>query len=207
MAFCDSGLRPLPCWSNPRTNHGQTVVLREQMFTHLGSHRTERVHLIDPGCNDALPHLDQGDQDVGLTAWKYESQGAPVIVLTDEDRLIWRELHARASAASATAATSACVPYGQLGTLVDPDGTWHYPMSRPPFRGLNDALGRVSHYEFEHGRPLLSSLVVTVDTADLEPGSVSSPQRLASRLAILRRSGIGSWPAPSRFGRPVRQSS
>jgi hypothetical protein len=103
-----------------------------------------------------------------------------VLVLTNEDRLIWRELQARASASSRATASQACVHYGELGMLVDPDGTWSYPMSRPPFRGFNDAVGHASQYEFEHGRPLLSSLVVTVDSG--RPGTGFS--QFAARLGV-----------------------
>lgn len=103
-----------------------------------------------------------------------------MLVLTNEDRLIWCELQARARAGSPLAANRACVHYGELGMLVDPDGVWSYPMSRPPFRGFNDALGHVSQYEFEHGRPLLSSLVVTVDSG--RPGAGFG--QFAARLGV-----------------------
>jgi hypothetical protein len=91
-------------------------------------------------------------------------KGDAVVVLTDKERLIWRELRARATSGNAEAPTPACLRYSELGRLVDPDRTWHYPMSRPPFRGLNDALGHVSQYEYEPNRPLLSALVVTAET-------------------------------------------
>ncbi|MEV7046625.1 hypothetical protein [Amycolatopsis sp. NPDC051061] len=88
--------------------------------------------------------------------------------LTPDERLIWRQLRNRARDASTTQPEAACIHYRDLGLLVDPDGRWHYPMSRPPFRGFNDALGHVSQYEHGRGRPLLSSLVTTMD--DGQPG-------------------------------------
>jgi hypothetical protein len=89
-----------------------------------------------------------------------------MVVLTGEDRLIWCELHRRACAGSPDCAHLACIHYRDLGVLIDPEQAWHSPMSRPPFRGFNDALGHVSQYEFEHGRPLLSCLATAVDTSD-----------------------------------------
>jgi hypothetical protein len=91
-----------------------------------------------------------------------------LIQLTADERFIWRQLRDRARAGATERPEAACIYYRDLGVLVDPDGRWHYPMSRPPFRGFNDALGHVSQYEHEHGRPLLSSLVTSVD--DGQPG-------------------------------------
>jgi hypothetical protein len=88
--------------------------------------------------------------------------------LTSDERLIWRQLRDRARTGSPADLDAACIHYGELGRLVDPDEPWHFPMSRPPLRGFNDALGHVSQYEHEHGRPLLSALVTTVD--DNQPG-------------------------------------
>jgi hypothetical protein len=87
-----------------------------------------------------------------------------LIELSREDRLIWRQLRDRASAGSSKDPQNSCIHYGELGKLVDPDGVWHYPRSRPPMHGFGDALGHVSRYEHEHGRPLLSALVTAVDT-------------------------------------------
>jgi hypothetical protein len=49
------------------------------------------------------------------------------------------------------------IVYGALCGAIDPDG--HY-WSWPRFRGIGKVLGRISTYEHEHGRPLLSVLVV-----------------------------------------------
>jgi hypothetical protein len=69
------------------------------------------------------------------------------------------------SGSPAAGKSSLAVPLAaELGKRVDPNGLWHYPMTRPPFRGLNEALGHVSKYEAAHGRPLLSALVVNDNT-------------------------------------------
>lgn len=83
-----------------------------------------------------------------------------MITLTPQERAIWRELRTLAGGLTITDAEEHCISYKQLGRRVDPNGVWHYPMTRPPFRGLNEALGHVSKYEAAHGRPLLSALVV-----------------------------------------------
>lgn len=93
-----------------------------------------------------------------------------MVVLTAKERVIWAALRNRARAASPNDADRSCISYNELGHQVDPDGLWKgQPMTRPPFRGLNIALGHISRYEHEHGRPLLSSLVVNQDSG--EPGS------------------------------------
>ncbi len=55
-----------------------------------------------------------------------------------------------------------CLTYRQLGDRVDPEGELAdaRPQTRPRFLGMDPALGHVSRYEEEHGRPLLSALVV-----------------------------------------------
>jgi hypothetical protein len=92
-----------------------------------------------------------------------------MITLTPQERALWNELRTLASGLTTIDAEEHCISYKQLGRRVDPNGTWHYPMTRPPFRGLNEALGHVSKYEAAHGRPLLSALVVNEDTR--KPGS------------------------------------
>jgi hypothetical protein len=84
-----------------------------------------------------------------------------VISLTPIEREIRRALIRRARQSHADP-VKACITYLQLGRAFDPFGDYEhkYPMSVPPFRGLGEALGHVSMYEADHGRPLLSSLVV-----------------------------------------------
>lgn len=52
---------------------------------------------------------------------------------------------------------SACVTYGGLAAMVDPD---HELWKPPRYHGIGTALGHVSVYESQHHRPLLSALVV-----------------------------------------------
>ncbi|HWE88622.1 MAG TPA: hypothetical protein VG317_04065 [Pseudonocardiaceae bacterium] len=96
-----------------------------------------------------------------------------MIELTTEERLIWRQLRDRARAGSVDDPQAACIYYGDLGRLVDPAGTWHFPRSRPQMFGFNIALGHVSEYEHQHGRPLLSSLVVA--KSENQPGKGFAP--------------------------------
>ena len=58
---------------------------------------------------------------------------------------------------------TALLTYNQLCTEVGP-GHGSYPMVTPPFRGLGEALGHVSMYEVERGRPMLTALVVQQDS-------------------------------------------
>jgi hypothetical protein len=87
-----------------------------------------------------------------------------MISLTAFERDLHRSLLNRARTASPSHADAALTTYVALGHELDPDGRVTFPMTRPPFRGLNEALGHVSMYEVEHGRPMLSALVVNQDT-------------------------------------------
>jgi hypothetical protein len=61
----------------------------------------------------------------------------------------------------------ATITYGDLCKAVDPDQHyWKYPR----FRGIGPAIGRVSVWEHEHGRPLLSALVVQAGTLQAGDG-------------------------------------
>lgn len=51
----------------------------------------------------------------------------------------------------------ALITYGDLCAAADPGQDY---WKRPRYRGIGSALGHVSTYEHEHGRPLLSALVV-----------------------------------------------
>jgi hypothetical protein len=53
------------------------------------------------------------------------------------------------------------ITYGELCAEADPDQAY---WRRPRYRGIGSALGHVSAYEHEHGRPLLSALVVQQQT-------------------------------------------
>jgi hypothetical protein len=90
--------------------------------------------------------------------------------LTSFERSLKRTLIDHARRADPDKPHDARLSYGELGLELDPEGLSTYPMTRPPFRGLNEALGHVVRHEVEHGRPLLTALVVTKDTGSPGPG-------------------------------------
>lgn len=93
-----------------------------------------------------------------------------MITLAPAERDIHRALLTIARSADPASPADACVTYKELGLLIDPDGV-STGMSRPPFRGgLFSALGNVSVYEVERGRPMLSALVVRQDSGTAGPG-------------------------------------
>lgn len=70
-------------------------------------------------------------------------------------------LISRARQADPDRVASAKIEYQQLAKAIDPEE--HY-WAWPRFRGLGDVLGNVSVFEHEHGRPLISALVVQAGT-------------------------------------------
>ena len=100
-----------------------------------------------------------------------------MITLTSTERNIHRVLSVRARDADIAKPREACLTYKELGLLIDPEGL-NTGMSRPPFRTLFPALGRVSAYEVEHGRPMLSALVVAQDSRVPGPGFVELARQL-----------------------------
>ena len=90
-----------------------------------------------------------------------------MISLTVFEQSLRRHLIRIASDGTTDAAVASCVTYGEFGKLVDPDGlraSGPTPHTRGPFRGLNEALGHVCMYEVEHGRPMLTALIVSAET-------------------------------------------
>ncbi|MGX1762255.1 hypothetical protein ACWIG5_36050 [Streptomyces lydicus] len=83
-----------------------------------------------------------------------------MITLTPDEKAIHRVLLDRSRAADPAKPLDACLSYKALGLVIDPEG-FNTGMSRPPFRTMFPALGHVSMYEVEHGRPMLSALVVS----------------------------------------------
>lgn len=92
-----------------------------------------------------------------------------MISLTPFEYALRRALVSRVQGTDAESPMECSLSYKDLGLMADPDQTSYYPMTRPPFRGLNEALGHVSMYEVEHGRPMLSAIVVNEATG--HPGS------------------------------------
>jgi hypothetical protein len=103
-----------------------------------------------------------------------------MIRLTPFEHVLRNALVDSVRAADSADPQGPCLSYRQLGQMTDPDGTSHYPMTRPPFRGLNEALGHISMYEVEHGRPMLSAIVVNEETG--YPGNGFA--RLGSHLGF-----------------------
>ena len=79
--------------------------------------------------------------------------------------------------------------YGELNTAVAADRRQGDPELRWPQRGFHDALGHVSMYEVEHGRPMLTAIVVTQETG--QPGD--GFWRLARHLGFEVRDERQFW--------------
>ncbi|MFD0149333.1 hypothetical protein ACWGQ4_14275 [Streptomyces sp. NPDC055721] len=114
--------------------------------------------------------------------------GGFVGTLTPIEQDLHRVLSRRAREAAPEEPSQACLTYKALGLLVDPEGV-NTGMSRPPFRTLFPALGRISAYESEHGRPLLSALVVAQESGTPGPGFA----QLAQSLGVVVRDPEAFW--------------
>ncbi|WP_166022406.1 hypothetical protein [Streptomyces chilikensis] len=104
-----------------------------------------------------------------------------MITLTPDEKAIHRALLGRARAADPAKPLDACLTYKALGLVTDPEGR-STGMSRPPFRAMFPALGHVSAYEVEHGRPMLSALVVSENSHAPGPGFAGLARRLRYRV-------------------------
>lgn len=100
-----------------------------------------------------------------------------MITLSPTERDIHRVLSTRAREADPAKPREVCLTYKELGLLIDPEGG-NTGMSRPPFRTLFPALGNVSRYEVEHGRPMLSALVVAQESRVPGPGFAELARQL-----------------------------
>ena len=81
-----------------------------------------------------------------------------MIKLTPVEHQIRQDLVGRARRGNPDKPRSACVTYGDLAGIVDPN---HALWKHPRYYGIGTALGHVSVYEAQHHRPLLSALVVS----------------------------------------------
>ena len=109
-----------------------------------------------------------------------------MLSLTQFEHAIRSVLIDHAQRAGAADPMTACLTYTELGDeLGDEHGS--YPMVKPPFRGLGEALGHVCMYEVERGRPMLTALVV--QQGSQRPGD-GFPQ-LARHLGF----AVGNTPA------------
>jgi hypothetical protein len=77
--------------------------------------------------------------------------------LNPAEERVRRILIERAKNTDPQAPRGALITYGDLCAAADPDQAYWVA---PRYRGIGGVLGHISTYEHEHGRPLLSALVV-----------------------------------------------
>ena len=85
-----------------------------------------------------------------------------MIALTEFERRLRWQLLTLAPCFPLSPDLPAGITCWELGVLADPSGeraSGPEPNTRPPFHGFGEALRRISMYEVEHGRPMLSALV------------------------------------------------
>ncbi|MFD5200224.1 hypothetical protein ACFWM7_08695 [Streptomyces sp. NPDC058375] len=82
-----------------------------------------------------------------------------MLALTPIERDMHRLLRSLAQVGDPADPLSACIGYKEFVQRVDPHGLDPYT-SQGQMRGLYPKLGHISVYEHQHGRPLLSALVV-----------------------------------------------
>ncbi|WP_225634631.1 hypothetical protein [Streptomyces solaniscabiei] len=102
-----------------------------------------------------------------------------MLTLTPIERDMHRLLRSLAKAGDPVDPLSACIGYKEFVQRVDPHGLDPYT-SQGQMRGLYPKLGHISVYEHQHGRPLLSALVIRKATG--RPGSGFAD--LASQLGF-----------------------
>ena len=110
-----------------------------------------------------------------------------MITLTPFERVVRDELIEIAKSANPKLIT-----YLELGVRVDPDGERErgpIPNTRHSMFGFNEVLGHISMYEVEHGRPMITALVVQRETGT--PGEGFS--KLARHLGFESEDPIAFW--------------
>ncbi|UQW99257.1 hypothetical protein [Streptomyces sp. RerS4] len=112
-----------------------------------------------------------------------------MLSLTPIERDMHRLLRSLAQAGDPGDPLSACISYTEFAQRVDPHGLDPYT-SQNQMHGLYPKLGHISVYEHQHGRPLLSALVVAKATRRPGNGFVELASRLGFEAA--RRLGSGS---------------
>jgi hypothetical protein len=81
--------------------------------------------------------------------------------LTPAEEQVRQILIERATKTDLRVPRKALITYHDLCASADPDQVhWKWPR----YRGIGQALGHISTYEYDHGRPLLSALVVQKQT-------------------------------------------
>ncbi|RPE38998.1 hypothetical protein EDD90_1948 [Streptomyces sp. Ag109_O5-1] len=102
-----------------------------------------------------------------------------MLTLTPIERDMHRLLRSLAKAGDPADPLSVCIGYKEFVQRVDPHGLDPYT-SQGQMRGLYPKLGHISAYEHQHGRPLLSALVIRKATG--RPGAGFAD--LASQLGF-----------------------
>jgi hypothetical protein len=102
-----------------------------------------------------------------------------MLTLTTFEKSLRRILVARARASGPSRA-QALITYAELADQLRPLHHAGDPALDYPFGGFYEAIGHVSTFEVEHGRPMLSALVVTKETGTPGPGF----SRLATHLGF-----------------------
>lgn len=99
---------------------------------------------------------------------------------------------------------NARVSYSDLCAAVDPDE--HY-FARPRFRGIGPLLGKISTFEHEEGRPLLSALVVHKHDRQAGDGFAELARKLGYHIQPLQERAfwraqvekvVAYWSGPGR---------
>ncbi|MFE1877947.1 hypothetical protein ACFW9N_45135 [Streptomyces sp. NPDC059496] len=111
-----------------------------------------------------------------------------MLSLTPLERDMHRLLRSLAQAGDPGDPLSACISYKEFAQRVDPHGLDPYT-SQNQMHGLYPKLGHISVYEHQHGRPLLSALVVTKATG--RPGDGFA--ELATQLGFEAAEEAGFW--------------
>ncbi|MFD4973756.1 hypothetical protein [Streptomyces sp. NPDC058424] len=111
-----------------------------------------------------------------------------MLTLTPIERDMHRLLRSLAKAGDPVDPLSACIGYKEFAQRVAPHGLDPYT-SLGQMRGLYPKLGHISVYEHQHGRPLLSALVIRKATG--RPGAGFAD--LASQLGFEAAEDAGFW--------------
>jgi hypothetical protein len=124
--------------------------------------------------------------------WLADYEGEPFIQLDESERQLQRFLRDRAHQAQGHDPLSACITYGNLCHEIDPgERIWKHPR----YKGIGQALGHVSLYEYRHGRPLLSALVIRAGEGHPGPGFVDDLCRRTLDITVAEGEERAFWKA------------
>ncbi|MET9768568.1 hypothetical protein [Streptomyces sp. NPDC006415] len=111
-----------------------------------------------------------------------------MLTLTPIERDMHRLLRSLAQAGDPADPHSVCIGYKDFAQRADPQGLDPYT-SQGRMHGLYPKLGHISVYEHQHGRPLLSALVISKATRRPGDGFVD----LATQLGFEAAEDPGFW--------------